>query len=537
MSQKPVVQLTPNELDLLHRMRFIDKGEGCHAAVARIGAEYKERPGRSASHTRALIARLRKKGFLHFAGVHAERGTNIYLIEGEEYKPERLPKIDPIRTSDLILRYSGPSKSGSPFSDQRARELLSGSAPRNGGAAIEYRGIYVPSTIHRNYGERTWRAAVDSLIASFPNIGPDGRRFGPSGPLHSASKLLASICARLSNAQRVKDAESAGKLHEELSQAKQAPQLPDSAQLPDLLAGLKAAISGAPIVKTSPAPANAPVTIRTLLEREVGTRGLNNAPRTAETYRYYLKKLCAQLGELPACQLTEQRIVAYIECRKADAAKHREPPRAVSIRRETELLRSALVKAFRRGELAQDPSVWWPNLKGSVTPKTRYLKSKEDFNKLSKVLHGNKRAWLWWATLTGADYGELLRLRRSDIDVDAGTLHIRGTKTPSRDRIVPLNRRLAAHLRKLNLAPDASILKPWRNRIRELRKACAQAGLDYAINIKDLRRTFATWARSAGIPLNDVAALLGHSKGSRITDLHYAQPDPGRWRDKLDKLF
>jgi integrase len=113
-----------------------------------------------------------------------------------------------------------------------------------------------------------------------------------------------------------------------------------------------------------------------------------------------------------------------------------------------------------------------------------------DFLKLSNVLRGNKRAWLWFATLTGGDYGELLFLHRDDIDLERGTLHIRGTKSRTRDRFVLLHPRLAAHVRTLKLAPDAHILKPWRNRVRNLRQACLAAGLPYAINLKDLRRVY-----------------------------------------------
>lgn len=525
----PVRKLTPNELDVLHRMRHIDQGEGCHAAVSRIGAEYKERPGRSVSHTRSILARLRRKGFIHFAGVHAERGTLVYLIEGKPYKAELVAKIDPLRTADLIARYA--------FSDDTARAILNGSHPRIGGAAIDYRGIYVPSNIHRNYGERTWKAAVDSLLDSYPKIGPDGRRFGPNGPIRHQSRWIESKCARISEAQRLKDAENARRFPAEVAKVKPAPDFPEGASVAEWLAASVPGYKPVIFKRTEPAPVTAPVTVRTLLEREIASRGLNNAPRTAKTYQHYFRKLCGQLGELPAEQLTEHIIVSYVEARKADAAQHRKAPRLVSIRRETELLRSAVVKAYRRGEIPRDPSIWWPRIKASVTPKTGFLKSKEDFNKLSKVLHGNKRSWLWWATLTGGDYGELLAVRRSDIDLDSGTLHIRGTKAKTRDRIVPLNRRLVAHVRRLNLAADAAILKPWGNRIRDLRKACQEAGLDYVVNLKDLRRTFATWARRGGVPSNEVGALLGHAKGSRMTDLHYAQSDPGRWRDLLDKLL
>lgn len=255
---------------------------------------------------------------------------------------------------------------------------------------------------------------------------------------------------------------------------------------------------------TAPLSDCAPVTIRELLEREIARRELTIAPRTAETFRYYLKKICAQLGDVPACELTSGQVVAYVNSRKAESAMRREVPRLVLVRRELELLRRALRNAYSRGELARNPSLWWPLLRdvqyrGAFlcgTPQTRPQLSQADFLKLSNVLHGNKRAWLWFATLTGGDYGELLFLHREDIHLEAGTLHIRGTKSRTRDRFVPLHPRLAAHVRTLKLAPDAHILKPWRNRVRNLRQACLEAGLPYVINLKDLRRVYLSGATS-----------------------------------------
>lgn len=534
-------KLTPNELDILHRMRHIDKGEGCHAGVKAIGTEYFERPGRSLSQTRQIIGRLRRKGFIRFVGVHAVRGTNIYVIDGKEYKPERIPEIDPIRTSHLVAR-SKDSRYGAVFETATAQAVLNGTSPKHGGASISFRGVFVPSWIHRNYGERVWKAAVDDFLSSYPTV-TDGIRFSLDGRrVVSPSKTLEAICKRLSEEQKAKDAKLAAERIQSVRVAKVAPTVDEDAVralISEALGktGPARAIEHAPA--TVPAPLGGSVTVRELVTREVAFRGLTNKPSTASTYQHYQRELCGHFGELPAEQLNEARIVEYCNARKAKTSGNRQPASMVSIRRETEMLLSALTKAYRAKEIPTDPAQWWPSIKAIGKRGSRYLR-KEHFHLLRKELKPYQRRWLDWCCLTGGDYGELLALTRRDCDLDQSLVHLssgeQGGKTPFRSRVIRLHPLLAHHVSKISSSDD-KILKPWRNRIRDLREACARAGLDYRVNLKDLRRTFATWLRQDGCPDHEIKAMLGHARGSTMLDKHYAIPDPARWAAYLDKLL
>jgi integrase len=539
--QRP--KLTPNELDILHRMRFIDKGEGCHAGVKAIGAEYFERPRRSLSQTRQIIGRLRRKGFLKFVGVHANRGTNIYLVEGKTYHDLKLiPAVDPIRTSHLVTR-SKDSRYGAVFDTSSAQAVLNGTA-KWGGASIEYRGIHVPSWIHRNFGEKVLRAAVDEYLQTYPNL-KDNIRYSVDGvPVRSESKVLNGICTRISREQKAKEAKLAEERAVSLPKATREPVTAEDAAAQAALIAEALALSGparstAQVRRTVPAAAGGPVTVRELVTREVASRGLTNKPSTAKTYQHYQRELCGHFGELPAEQLSEALVVAYCEARKVKTATNRQPASILSIRREIEILRAALAKAYRSKEVPTDPMQWWPNIKVTGKRGTRYLR-KEHFHLLRKELKPYQRRWLDWACLTGGDYGELLKVKRKDCDIEQALVHLssdeEGGKTPFRSRVIRLHPLLKHHVGKLTNADDA-ILRPWRNRIRDLRDACRRAGLDYRVNLKDLRRTFATWLRQDGCPDHEIKAMLGHARGSTMLDKHYAVPDPARWAAYLDKLL
>lgn len=535
--QRKPTTLTPNELDILHRMRAFDKGEGCHAEVRSLAREYAERPGRSVSHVRSLLARLRNKGVILFTGVHAARGTNVYLIPGHhDYDPKRVPAVDPLRTGEICRRYSQPSKRGGPFDDNEARAILKDR--RLGGASIPYRSVLVPSSIHRNFGERTWKQAVDAMLATYPNLDASGNRFGPSGAVKYPNRLLLKICQEL--ASQAKEAQKAP-LPSQTTQPKQQPrhetaETPTVESLANLLAtipGYKPTTAAAPPKKTEPVTDHV-LTVRHLVEREYALRELRTRKLTAAEYAKYRDRLINHLGDLPAADCGPDQVLQYLAARKVEAQGK---SRLVSLKREVDLLKSALMRAYRAGDLKRDPKTWWPEFKAPVTPRRVYIKSLEDFNAISKQLSGYKKRWLWWATLTGGDYGELLKVTMADCDLERGLLHIPGTKARSRDRIIPLHPLLVASLRKRNLKSSEPILRKWFARPKDLARACKAAGLDYVVTLKDCRRTFATWAARAGIPRNEVAALLGHSPGSPITDRHYCVPDPGRYRDKLDKLL
>jgi Phage integrase family len=63
------------------------------------------------------------------------------------------------------------------------------------------------------------------------------------------------------------------------------------------------------------------------------------------------------------------------------------------------------------------------------------------------------------------------------------------------------------------------VLEPWNNIRRDLAIACEKAGLD-RVTPNDLRRTFASWLKQAGVDSFTVGKLMGHTS-SRMVELVY----------------
>jgi integrase len=155
--------------------------------------------------------------------------------------------------------------------------------------------------------------------------------------------------------------------------------------------------------------------------------------------------------------------------------------------------------------------------------------------------------------------GELLALRWEDVDLDAGVLRVRGTKTARSRRTVKLSRTaleaLMSHLtRQLGEIDRAGDL--WRenglvfateigtplNRHnltqRSFRPLLAKAGLPQ-IRFHDLRHTCATLLLSKGVHAKFVQELLGHSTIAITLDTysHVLPGMGGSTADAMDDAF
>lgn len=134
---------------------------------------------------------------------------------------------------------------------------------------------------------------------------------------------------------------------------------------------------------------------------------------------------------------------------------------------------------------------------------------------------------------TGARLSELVRLRVSDFDPAAGTLSIRKTKT-NRARHVVLTGEGAAFFATLTVgrSREAPILtrkngQGWKvgNQGRRMAAACQRAGIHPTICFHTLRHTVGSLSAQAGIPLQVIAAHLGHST-VKVTEKNYAHLAP-----------
>lgn len=152
-----------------------------------------------------------------------------------------------------------------------------------------------------------------------------------------------------------------------------------------------------------------------------------------------------------------------------------------------------------------------------------------------------------FACATGLRPGEWLDLRWSDVDVTTATATIRGTKTAAAERTIQLSQ---PALRALNDVPEALNraqrvfpgpqggqldYQGWRK--HHWRPALAAAEVAYRTPYQ-MRHTFATLALEAGVPIDAVSKMMGHSS-IEITQRYYrkwTRPMMARFTALLDTL-
>ena len=127
-----------------------------------------------------------------------------------------------------------------------------------------------------------------------------------------------------------------------------------------------------------------------------------------------------------------------------------------------------------------------------------------------KVLDGNARKALYlFYLLSGCRCSELLALRWTDIDENAGLIHVYGTKTPHANRYIPLFPQIRAlldtipHINERVFPLTENAVKSHFQRLKH------KYGLNFRLH--DLRHTFATRCIESGISIFTLSKWLGHS--------------------------
>lgn len=139
---------------------------------------------------------------------------------------------------------------------------------------------------------------------------------------------------------------------------------------------------------------------------------------------------------------------------------------------------------------------------------------------------------------TGMRKGELMGLRWQDVDLKNGVAYIPATRAKGkRDRRIHLNAPAVAALEELARPIDSTELVfnsltggPHGNLERLWRRALAASDLQ-DFHFHDLRHTFASRLVMAGVDLNTVRELLGHT--NLIMTLRYAHLAPSRLKEAV----
>lgn len=252
---------------------------------------------------------------------------------------------------------------------------------------------------------------------------------------------------------------------------------------------------------------------------------IGRSAATLEIYECKLSHVARVLGEnLDVRKLTRAAAEHYIDTRMGPD----EEASAHTVRRELVSLRVAL--KLVRGLPYQVKDVV-PMIADGYEPRSTYL-TKAQFKRLLTFLQPHRRLDIIFMALTGARKGEYERAERGDIR--GKVVWLRGTKTKTAARSVPLQPDLAAAIKKADPPKKGRMFPLWHKLSRDLAVACRRAGLP-RVSPNDLRRTYCTWLRDAGVDEGTCASLLGHTN-SLMVRLVYGRATTDRKQKAIDLL-
>jgi integrase len=221
-------------------------------------------------------------------------------------------------------------------------------------------------------------------------------------------------------------------------------------------------------------------------------------------------------------------------CERFIAKRLAEGAAQTTVKKELRALGATLRHACRMGLYLRHVEAVIPELADTYQPRERFLAPLE-FVALVNALPPERAAQIVFIVATGARWGESERARRED--VVEHMVMMRGTKTKRARGTVPVppTMRLALAWSLAN-APGAvgdPLFAPWGSVRRDLHKACATLGIE-PVSPNDLRRTFATWLRMAGISIDLIAMALRHTT-SRMVERVYGRIAPATLNALLEE--
>lgn len=273
-------------------------------------------------------------------------------------------------------------------------------------------------------------------------------------------------------------------------------------------------------------PGHTPHTVEEALRMLIEHAGEDVSEGTVDMWRVKGGHLFRLMGDRDINGLHFDHVQGYIDERLKEGAAR------TTVRKELSTLSRALDHAELRGMRPRGSPSPIPKFRAKYVPKTRHL-STDEFRKLWPQLSFDRKFWLLLAAYSGGRFSEIERLTWENVDKGMTRLQLPGTKTNKARRWVPIATVLKLALEELGRGAGR-IVKPWANVRRDLAVACRKAGID-KVTPNDLRRTFASWMKNAGVDSKVVANLLGHST-TRMVDLVYGHLDDVTHDKAIKKL-
>ncbi len=269
--------------------------------------------------------------------------------------------------------------------------------------------------------------------------------------------------------------------------------------------------------------------------------GVNNSENVTET----IASLKRGFREFDGLRLTD---ITPLLIEKWRQRRHSEGISTARINRQMNDLRACLNRAVKWGALESNPLDKVERTKVDTSAKVRFLSPDEEVrlrNALSvrQTYADHIKPAVLLSLNTGLRQGELLKLKWSDIDLDLKNLTVRGEGSKSGNtRHVPLNEEALMELKKWKDQPGVKSLtyvfadtdgQPFGNMRTSWEGVLHEAQIS-DFRWHDLRHDFASKLVMAGVDLNTVRELLGHSD-YKMT-LRYAHLAPKQKQDAVNRL-
>lgn len=191
-----------------------------------------------------------------------------------------------------------------------------------------------------------------------------------------------------------------------------------------------------------------------------------------------------------------------------------------TVHKELSLLRRVLNVAVQEGWITRNPFTMGDSLINPGDEKQRErIITKDEEERLLATCTGTRahlKPILVCAIDTGMRKGEIIKLRWSDIDFENRRINIQAFNTKTiRERHLSMTSRLTEMLKELweksNHDPDELVFGITTSPKKGFAKSRKEAGIP-DVTIHDLRHTNATRLVSKGLPIAEVARVLGHTQ-------------------------
>jgi integrase len=261
------------------------------------------------------------------------------------------------------------------------------------------------------------------------------------------------------------------------------------------------------------------VTVAAVLSSYLVNRQERNRPGV-ERLTWAHKPLVRHLGERQADSLTESDFLSYAKERESDGVA------ASTVRTELQALRAAL--RWHMGAAA--PRVWMPDRPAS---RDRWLTEAESDRLLAACERRHVRLFILLALHTAARAGSILALTWDRVDLDNRRIDYREpgrAQTRKRRVPVPINDTLLAELVEAKARRETNFVIEWAgSRLKSIkhgiRDTSTRARVE-GVTPHVFRHSAATRMAQAGVPLWQIAGMLGHSDANMIAQVYgHHSPD------------